>query len=366
VTHAIVGFAGILRAAGLLVTTPAVIDAVAAVELVDRSDRGEVYLALRTLLMSRVEERSTFDRCFDAFWRLQTQPTQVAKSDPELSDQTPEPAWVGGDPEQIGGDREPPKDTLELPGGSAHEQLMEQDFTSFKPEELDEVARLTVQIAKRLARRVSRRRKRARRGGTVDLRRSMRGNLLKGEIIELRRIARQRRKPSLVILCDVSGSMDVYSRFLLQFIFALQNVFGRVETFTFTTRITRVSELLRGPSYATALHRLTQVKDWSGGTRIGESLREFNQAWSRLVNRRTVVLILSDGWDTGEPDILATEMQALKRRAARVVWLNPLLGNPGYEPLNRGMAAALPFVHHFAPAHNLASLRALPGKLTAR
>jgi len=261
-----------------------------------------------------------------------------------------------------GSDDEP----LEVPGLSNREVLMEQDFSTFPAEHLDEVARLTVLIAKRLARRVSRRRKPTRRGGIVDLRRSMRANLMKGEIIELRRRARRRRKVRLVLLCDVSGSMDLYSRFLLQFLYALQNVFGRVETFTFATRLTRVSDLLRGPSYKRALRRLTEVRDWSGGTRIGEAIRDFNQEWGRLVDRRTIVLILSDGWDTGEPDVLAQEMLTLKRRAGRVLWLNPLLGNPSYEPLTRGMAAALPLVDHFAAAHNLSSLRELATHLTLR
>ena len=160
--------------------------------------------------------------------------------------------------------------------------------------------------------------------------------------------------------------MDLYSRFLLQFLYALQNVFGRVETFTFATRLTRVSDLLRGPSYKRALRRLTEVRDWSGGTRIGDAIRDFNQEWGRLVDRRTIVLILSDGWDTGEPDVLAQEMLTLKRRAGRVLWLNPLLGNPSYEPLTRGMAAALPLVDHFAAAHTLSSLRELATHLTLR
>jgi uncharacterized protein with von Willebrand factor type A (vWA) domain len=160
--------------------------------------------------------------------------------------------------------------------------------------------------------------------------------------------------------------MDLYSRFLLQFLYALQNVFGRVETFTFATRLTRVTEHLKGASYRRALRQLTEVRDWSGGTRIGDCLGEFNRGWGRLVNRQTIVLLLSDGWDTGEPDELASEMLSLKRKAGRVIWLNPLLGNPSYEPLTRGMAAALPLVDHFAAAHNLASLQDLAGHLTLR
>ena len=183
---------------------------------------------------------------------------------------------------------------------------------------------------------------------------------MRGELIELRRKERKRRKVRLVLLCDVSGSMDLYSRFLLQFLFALQNVFGRVETFTFSTRLTRISPFLMGRSYRQVLRRLTDLKDWSGGTRIGECLADFNREWgARLLDRHTIVLVISDGWDTGDPELLAGELLTIKRRAARLFWLNPLLGNPAYQPLTRGMAAALPLLDRFAPAHNLQSLRDL-------
>ena len=204
---------------------------------------------------------------------------------------------------------------------------------------------------------------RGRRGGGREGRRTLRANLTRGEIIELRYRERKRKKVRLVLLCDVSGSMDLYSRFLLQFLFALQNVFGRVETFIFSTRLTRITELLRGRSYRQVLRRLTDVRDWSGGTRIGESFAQFNREWPHLVDRRTIVIVLSDGWDTGEPDVLSTELMRIKRRAARLIWLNPLLGNPSYEPLTRGMAAAMPLIDDFAAGHNLAALRDLAGKL---
>jgi uncharacterized protein with von Willebrand factor type A (vWA) domain len=377
--RAMLTFGGVLRASGLPVTTPEVMDAVRALEVVDVMDRNEVYLALRAVLVSRVEEMPAFDRCFNAFWTFHAEDGQgldglIATTPPaalpdEHAPGAPEHAaekqaqialddWEEGEASE--------DEPLEVPGLSDREVLMEQDFSTFPAEHLEEVARLTVLIARRLARRLSRRRKPTRRGGIVDLRRSMRANLMKGEIIELRRRSRRRRKVRLVLLCDVSGSMDLYSRFLLQFLYALQNVFGRVETFTFATRLTRVTELLRGPSYKRALRRLTEVRDWSGGTRIGEAIREFNQGWGHLADRRTIVLILSDGWDTGEPEVLAQEMLALRRRAGRVLWLNPLLGNPSYEPLTRGMAAALPLVDHFAAAHNLSSLRELATHLTLR
>jgi hypothetical protein len=158
--------------------------------------------------------------------------------------------------------------------------------------------------------------------------------------------------------------MDLYSRFLLQFLYALQNVFGRVETFTFSTRLTRVTDHLKGAPYRHALRRLTEVRDWSGGTRIGECLADFNREWgSRVLDRTTIVILLSDGWDTGDPELLAGELLKIKRRAGRLIWLNPLLGNPAYQPLTRGMAAALPILDRFAPAHNLQSLRDLESHL---
>jgi uncharacterized protein len=373
-------FGQMLRASGLGVTVSELMDAVRALEIVDLMDRGEVYLALRAVLTARVEEAPAFDRCFDAFWRFHAAEGQgieglVAPAQPGKPEDEDLEGAVGAAQdkqarvtleaweEESDADQEEP---LEVPGVSDREVLMEQDFSTFPAEDLDEVARLTVLIARRLARRVSRRRRSTRRAGALDFRRTMRANMMKAEIIELRRRERRRRKVRLVLLCDVSGSMDLYSRFLLQFLYALQNVFGRVETFTFATRLTRVTEYLKGSSYRTALRRLGEVRDFSGGTRIGESLQEFNRSWRHLLDRHTIVLMLSDGWDTGDPDVLANEMLTLKRLAGRVIWLNPLLGNPSYEPLTRGMAAALPLVDHFAAAHNLASLRDLAGHLTLR
>ncbi|HEY7206114.1 MAG TPA: VWA domain-containing protein [Methylomirabilota bacterium] len=378
-TTAVLRFGHMLRTAGLPLTIGEMMDGVRALEAVDLLDRRDVYLALRTTLVARHEEFPAFDRCFEAFWRFQaaegqgldglTSPAEAAipeehagNSGAEAAAQKKVSVALEGWEEQGEDDGEP----LEVPGVSDKEILMDQDFSAFPVEDLDEVARLTILIAKRLARRISRRKRPTRRGGVIDMRRSIRANLMKGEIIELRRRERRRRKVRLVLLCDVSGSMDLYSRFLLQFLYALQNVFGRVETFTFSTRLTRVTEHLKGASYRQALAKLTEVRDFSGGTRIGESLQEFNAHWGHLVDRHTIVLLLSDGWDTGEPELLANEMLAIKRKAGRLIWLNPLLGNPSYEPLTRGMAAALPLVDHFAAAHNLASLRDLAGHLKLR
>ena len=373
---AVTRFAALLRAQALPVTLIQVLDGVRALEHLDIMDRGELYLGLRAVFVSRPEELPIFDRCFDAFWRVGGQsesdipglmaPGAAADSDPLTlppgGDQKRETLALDtwGDDDETDQQSEP----LGVPAVSDTESLVGQDFATFAPDQLDEVLRLTIQIARRLARRISRRRRPVRRRGRVDLRRTLRANLTRADLIELRFRARKPKKTKLVLLCDVSGSMDLYSRFLLQFLFAVQSVFRRVETFTFSTRLTRITDHLRARSYRQVLRRLGEVRDWSGGTRIGESIAEFNRDWGRIVDRRTIVIILSDGWDTGDPDVLAAEMLRIKRRAARVIWLNPLLGNPSYEPLTRGMAAALPLVDHFAPAHNLASLRDLAQRLS--
>jgi hypothetical protein len=373
---AVVRFGGLLRRRGLPVTIVEIGDALRALDHLDLADRRELFLALRTVFVGRVEEMPTFERCFNAFWRAEPEAEPVMQG--LATPNGPEPSAPPGTPKVAGQRREgvaletwmdeaegeDAGEPLGVPSVSDREALMAQDFSTFTADQLDEIARLTIQIARRLARRVSRRRRPSRRRGPIDLRRTMRANLTRGDLIELRRRRRKQKKVRLVLLCDVSGSMDLYSRFLLQFLYALQNVFGRVETFTFSTRLTRVTEYLRGRPYRSVLRGLTEVRDWSGGTRIGGSLAEFNEQWSHLVDHRTIVIILSDGWDTGDADVLATELLRIRRHAARVIWLNPLLGNPAYEPLTRGMATALPFLDHFAAAHNLDSLRALAGALT--
>ena len=366
-------FAGLLRRHGLPLSVTQAIDAARALEHLDVGDRSDLHLGLRAVLVGRPEDYPTYDRCFEAFWR------PAADAPPDASGlPSAESDAMGEEGATI--DRAAKRETsaldswsaeaddagepLSVPGVSDREALMGQDFSTFTADQLDEVFRLTIQIARRLARRLTRRRRPVRRRGRVDLRRTLRANLTRADLVELRFRERKRRKVRLVVLCDVSGSMDLYSRFLLQFLFALQSVFGKVETFTFSTRLTRITDYLRARNYQQVLRRLTDVRDWSGGTRIGESLAEFNRGWPSLVDRRTIVIILSDGWDTGEPDVLAAELMRIKRRAGRVIWLNPLLGNPSYEPLTRGMAAALPLVDHFAAAHNLAALRQLAGHLS--
>ena len=357
----VVLFGRALRDHGVAVTPSEVVTAATALQVIDQNDRDEVFLSLRSVFASRVDDFAIFNELFDRFWRgvvveredlssLKTRPGAPSRG---LAFFLQNWAKPGGKEE----DGEP----LKVPGASETESNAEKDFGAFGKDELDEVARLARRMVRRLAKNPSRRWRPVRRGTRINLRRSLRQSLKTGgEIVELSYKERKPKRTKLVVICDVSGSMDIYSRLLLQFIYGLQNSFARVESFVFATSLSRITGYLKNKTYERALERLSaKVHGWSGGTRIGESLAGFNLEWLRRIDKRTVVIILSDGWDTGEPQQLATALSQLQQRAGRVIWLNPLLGSSTYEPLTRGMQAALPYVDVFAPAHDLASLRAL-------
>jgi uncharacterized protein with von Willebrand factor type A (vWA) domain len=177
--------------------------------------------------------------------------------------------------------------------------------------------------------------------------------------VDIVRRGRKIGKTKIVLLCDVSGSMDVYSKFLLQFLYGLQNGLRGVETVVFSTRLTRITPLLRRRHIQAALDLIAEtVSDWSGGTKIGTCLQAFNETLAaRLIDSKTLVIIISDGWDTGDTTVLDTAMAGLKARALRLIWLNPLLGSPNYQPVCKGMHTALPYVDDFMPVHNVDSLR---------
>lgn len=359
-TEHVVEFSRRLRAHGVLCGPAETADALRALRAVNLLDREAFRLALRTTLPHRREDLVVFDALFDAYWRHPS--AQEADRDaPDQSREQRAQALGEGSPAVRRWAEEDSDGEQELPGYSPLEVLTRKDFSSFREDELDVITRLVVAIARRIATRWSRRRRRARRSHLLDMRRTLRLHLRWGGAFpELAFQRRKVRKHRVVLLCDVSGSMDVYSRFLIQFVYALQDALGRVESFVFSTSLTRVTEQLRTRSLRAALDRLSQVvPNWSGGTKIGASLRQFLDRYGRFVDRHTVVVIVSDGWDTGEVEVLRRAMQEIRVRAARVIWLNPLLGSPGYQPLTRGMQAALPFVHVFASAHNAECLREL-------
>lgn len=357
-----------LRGRGLLVGPSEIELALRGLVEMPLTDREAVRLALRTILCCRAEDLPAFDEEFARFWE---EPAFVAPS------ATPD----AGD----GGERAPAPmtgkerrgelsvtewseegtadgDERSVPAYSPAAVNARKDFSTFAADDLEAISQLVVQIARRLATRLSRRRRAARRGSYVDLRRTMRRSLQHGgDAAALVWRRRKTRKAKLVLLCDISGSMDIYSRFLVQFIYALQETLGRVESFLFSTSLTRVTDALAHRDIHHALREASKrVPDWSGGTKIGASLQAFNATYGRrLVDPRTVVVICSDGWDTGDLDVLTSAMRTLSDRAGKVIWLNPLLGSPGYQPVTQGMSAALSFVDVFAPAHNVRSLKEL-------
>jgi uncharacterized protein with von Willebrand factor type A (vWA) domain len=347
------------------------IDAARTLGLVDLSDREEVRLALRAVLVARREDYDAYDAVFDEMWRFhgregvardaagaRSEITSLPRAKQKKSGAVSLQNWMKPDDVSAG-------DPVRLRAASEQEALGNRDFSDYAVDDDDEFRRLAHAMARRLALRKSRRWKAQQRGERIDLRRTARSSLRTGgDAIRIERRTRKPRRTKIVALCDVSGSMELYSRFLLRFLHALQNSFARMETFVFATRLSRITETLRGVGYHESLRHLGRdVRDWSGGTRIGAAIRTFVDEHIRLVDRRTIVIILSDGWDVGDPAILSDAMRELQRRAGRVIWLNPLMGAADFTPETRGMLAALPYVDVLAPGHNFDSLRLLARKL---
>jgi hypothetical protein len=364
-------FAGALRARAVAVGLGDEVDAVAALTLVDLADRDEVRRALRTALKIRRKDWEAFDETFGRWWTEgEPPPERVEPRTLPATDRTAAPAGRPGLGERSA---EPVADAAgategTLAGYSPEALLRRKAFERCSERDLEAMERLLARLSLRLATCRSRRLVPTRGRGRVDLRRSLRRAVAtRGEVLTLARRVPAVEASRLVAICDTSGSMDAHARFLLAFALSLKRAARRTEVFAFNTALTRLTPWLVPGKVGPTLDRLTAgVPDWSGGTRIGECLADFVRRWGReLLDDRTVVVILSDGLDRGEPDVLAAAMRAIRARARTVIWLNPLLGDPRYRPLARGMAAALPFVDHLAPAHNLESLERLLTLLTA-
>ena len=363
----LVRFCRELRAHGLSLTPAEVVTAVTTLEVIDTVDRDEVFFSLRSVLTSSIDDFPIFEELFKSFWRgspaalVERETLSHSAARRETNSPRKQPGGLASFLQNWGSSFSGGAETLKVPGASDTDSTAGKDFSEFTNEELEEVSRLARRMARRLARKPSRRWRPVKRGHRVNLRRSLRLSMKTGgELIDLAYKQRRPRRTKLVVICDVSGSMDIYSRLLLQFVYGLQNSFAKVESFVFATSLTRITGELKNRTYKRALGRLSaNIRGWSGGTRIGASLAMFNDQWLRRIDKRTVIIILSDGWDTGEPEKLAATLSELTRRSGRLIWLNPLLGSASYEPLTQGMQAALPFISVFAPAHDLASLRAL-------
>jgi uncharacterized protein len=357
----VVTFGRVLREVGIEVGPGRIVDAVEGLGAVDLTRQEDVYFTLRQTLVSRHDELELFDRAFAA-WFLRGPVAPLVRQRQErqadrflqasLTSGTPQEAEIGGDP-------------IEL-GASEHELLREKDFAEMTPEEFERCRKLMAAIGRTRPRRSSRRRSPDPRGDRLDLRRLVRRSLRSGgDPIEQAWRARKVVPRKLVVLCDVSGSMDAYSRALLLFLHSVVGSGPGVEAFGFGTRLTRLTSdlAMRDPEAALARASATAV-DWGSGTRIGESLAEFNAVYGRrALSRGAVVVIVSDGWERDDPGLLEREMARLARAAYAIVWVNPLKGNPEYQPLAGGMRCALPFVDRFLPGHNLRSLEELAAVL---
>ena len=355
-------FARVLRAAGLDVPAGSTILFAKALGAVGVAARSDVYWAGRATLVRRPEDVDEYDRAFQSFFDgTGLAPTALRRVEEVI---------VAFDRPTDGNPDERPENPLPEPGTplvqvrySRAELLRTRDFATYTAAEHAEARRLLADLRLAGALRRSRRQRPSRKErGRPDLRRTVRRSLRAGgEPIERAFLAPMQRPRRLVLLCDVSGSMEPYSRALVRFLHTVVIARGRVEAFALGTRLTRISRELssRDPDAALAA-AARRVADWSGGTRLGEGLRAFNDEWGmRGMARGAVVVIISDGWERGDAELLGEQMSRLHRVAHKIVWVNPLKASPGYAPLAAGMAAALPYVDDFLEGHSLASLEAL-------
>jgi uncharacterized protein len=355
-----------LRSLGLDIHVGRVLDAVEALPHVDIGRRDDVYQTLRALFVHRREDLALFDQAFDTFWGERRRDTNLPADSPSAARSLEGHDGAAESPalQDTASPDEPGEPALTW---SSEESLRTKDFATFTD---DDIARGRAALDRLVWRPGFRRTRRwvRGRGPRLDLRGALARSLRSGgDVVTIPRLRRRTVPRPLVLLCDVSGSMDRYSRMLLHFAHGLVRRHRRVEAFLFSTRLTRITRQLRG-------HRLDDVagavagavQDWSGGTRIGGALKEFHQRWSRrALYGGPVVLLVSDGWDRGDPIELRDEMARLKRSCRRIIWLNPLIGTTDYAPLTRGLQAALPFVDDFLPARNIGNLADLAVHLNA-
>jgi uncharacterized protein with von Willebrand factor type A (vWA) domain len=383
-----VGFGRALRRAGLSIDLGAAVDFARSMTIVELGEREELRAAGSALFVRRRDDREVYDRVFDRWWRARGRsrpgegpgiddPTQPADRDAPDGPGSPAdrdggssddssdsiPLMVATDEDELGSDEDLDGIVTAPDAYSASEVLRHREFDRMTSAELRDAERLVDLLEPRLELRRTRRHELHRHGRLLAPRAMFRRNLATGgqlaEWIWKRPVKRPRQ---IVVLCDISGSMERHSRLLLRFVQALSaSKAVRTESFVFGTRLTRVTRLLRDRDRDRALRRVADaVDDWAGGTRIGESFRDFNLHWARRTLRTSgVVIVVSDGWDRGDPALVASETARLRRNCHRLVWLNPLAGTPGYEPLAGGMRAAFPYIDDFLPAGTVASLERL-------
>lgn len=362
----IVGFCRFAREKGFGAGVTQSLDSLTAARTLP-AGREILKFALRSELCSSKEEWDRFEELFEEFWggsegRKPRPRSEIPRRHEERS------TWALIANNGNSGERAQ-EETKRVSGASLHERLRKADFSEVPHADQEALERIAERLMKRASFQLSRRLKITESETQVDLRRTIRCSIGHGgDPLELRYKGKKPQPARLVILLDISGSMSLYSFFLLRFAHALQRHFKRADTFVFSTSLVDITSALRREHLPDAMKILSrQAAGWTGGTKIGQSLREFNQRYARkTLSSNTLFMILSDGWDTGEPEALAAELAAIKRRVKKLVWLNPLLGLDDYQPVTRGMAAALPYIDVFAPAHSLDSLLGLEKHLTRR
>jgi hypothetical protein len=375
--HNLLLFGRLLRGLGMDVNPGRMIDLVSVLDLISLNRKDDVHGAMRSLLVHKHEEFALFDAAFEAFWRdglgewKDVDLDAFNRKPPRTKRPRTAPPPLNEDAEDDATHQ--PTTNNQQPillvtrTYSNREVLRHKNFAELSGEELNAIKRLMKELVWNLGQRRTRRYEPGTRA-LLDLRRTIRHSLKHGgEIVTWnRREPREKPRP-LVVIADISGSMERFTRLLLHFVYSLVEGLTnqRIETFVFSTRLTRITRQLRHRDVDTALTEVSKVvMDWNGGTRIGESLKAFNFQWGRrALGHGAVVLVISDGWDRGDPKLLGDEMARLHRSCHRLIWLNPLLGSPEYEPLTRGMQAALPHCDDFLPVHNLKSLEELAEKL---
>ena len=366
----ITDFCRLLRQMGINVTTTNQLRWCESVQLIDIGEREAFYHTARTNLIAGESERETFDTAFNLFWRYPRPEFQAV----EMEEQTPEPSALqdlsdAGDEQDIveqwldtEAEESEEGEEDDSVAYSAEDLLSRKDFSEFTKEDMEQAREIVAKLAAVLATKLSRRKVVGKKGKTIDFRRSWRQSLVHGgEPLELIRKQQKIKKTKILLLCDVSGSMDCYAKFLIQFIYGMQQELREVDVAVFSTHLTDITGLLRRKGLAEGLNEVSNVvPDWSGGTKIGESLLEFYRQFAPSFSAyRSVVILISDGWDRGDVDVLRRSMEMIHRHAYRLIWLNPLLGSDGYQPICRGIRIALPYVDYFLPAHNLESLAQL-------
>ena len=369
-------FGRVLRRLGMDVHAGRMLDVVEVLEYIGIERKRDFRDALRTMLVHRQQDLALFDEAFQVFWRPpKNEPTtmdlrslgeQRRYRQPQVG---PPPPGSESEPDAEGNDDSSHDvDRVDLTRTySPREVLRVKDFARFTTEEFAQAQQMMAELEWDLGTRRTRRWV-AGGGSAIDLRRVVRYNMrYGGELLDLPHRRRKDKQRPLTLICDVSGSMERYTRMLLHFIHTIATGPDQVEAFLFATRLTRVTGQLAHRGVDEAVAEVSNaVPDWAGGTKIGEALKAFNFRWARRVlGWGSVVLVISDGWDRGEPELLRREMARLQRSCYRLTWLNPLLGSPTYEPATRGMQAALPFVDDLLPVHNLASLEDLAKHLSA-